>query len=72
MRSLNFTFQIILIFVLLKQICLAEKYKPIWESLDTRPLPDWYDKAKFGIIFNWGVYSAASYGKRNIFLEMGV
>ncbi|KAF2887561.1 hypothetical protein ILUMI_18612, partial [Ignelater luminosus] len=32
-------------------------YKPTWESLDTRPLPQWYDDAKFGIFIHWGVYS---------------
>lgn len=24
------------------------KYQPTWESLDTRPLPQWYDDAKVG------------------------
>lgn len=32
-------------------------YKPTWESLDTRPLPQWFDDAKFGIFIHWGVYS---------------
>lgn len=36
-------------------------YKPTWESLDQRPLPLWYDKAKFGIFVHWGVYSVPSY-----------
>lgn len=38
------------------------RYKPTWESLDSRPLPDWYDDAKFGIFMHWGVYSVPSYG----------
>ncbi|EDO47582.1 predicted protein [Nematostella vectensis] len=38
------------------------KYQPNWDSLDTRPLPDWYDRAKFGIIMHWGVYSVPSFG----------
>lgn len=25
-----------------------EKYKPTWDSLDSRPLPQWYDDAKIG------------------------
>lgn len=25
-----------------------DKYKPTWESLDSRPLPQWYDDAKVG------------------------
>jgi alpha-L-fucosidase len=24
------------------------KYQPTWESLDSRPLPQWYDDAKIG------------------------
>lgn len=36
------------------------KYKPTWESLDARPLPAWYDDAKFGIFLHWGVYSVPS------------
>jgi len=37
-------------------------YEPNWESLDARPLPQWYDDAKVGIFLHWGVYSAISYG----------
>jgi len=43
--------------------CLdAKRYLPDWESLDTRPLPQWFDDAKFGIFIVWGVYSVPSYG----------
>ncbi len=47
-------------------LCLASvvicKYQPNWESLDARPLPSWYDEAKFGIFIHWGVFSVPSYG----------
>ena len=36
------------------------KYNATWESLDARPLPDWYDNAKFGIFIVWGIYSVPS------------
>lgn len=39
------------------------KYDPTWESLDTRPLPQWYDDAKIGIFVHWGVYSVPSMGE---------
>uniref|UniRef100_A0A915HQG0 Putative alpha-L-fucosidase n=1 Tax=Romanomermis culicivorax TaxID=13658 RepID=A0A915HQG0_ROMCU len=39
----------------------AQSYEPIWESLDRRPLPGWYDRAKFGIFVHWGLYSVPSY-----------
>lgn len=35
---------------------------PSWEELDGRPLPSWYDEAKFGIFIHWGVFSVPSYG----------
>lgn len=38
------------------------KYYPRWDSLDKRPLPDWYDNAKFGIFIHWGIFSVPSFG----------
>lgn len=37
------------------------RYTPDWPSLDTRPLPPWYDEAKFGIFLHWGVFSVPSF-----------
>ncbi|XP_054157804.1 tissue alpha-L-fucosidase-like [Oppia nitens] len=37
------------------------KYEANWASLDTRPLPVWYDRAKIGIFIHWGVYCVPSY-----------
>ncbi|XP_078042940.1 alpha-L-fucosidase isoform X2 [Augochlora pura] len=39
-----------------------DKYIPTWDSLDSRPLPKWYDDAKFGIFIHWGVFSVPSFG----------
>ena len=33
------------------------RYEPTWESLDSRPNPEWYDDSKFGIFIHWGVFS---------------
>lgn len=41
--------------------CLCQ-YKPTWESIDSRPLPEWFDQAKFGIFIHWGVFSVPSFG----------
>jgi hypothetical protein len=43
-------------------ICTKEEYTPDWTSLDTRPLPAWYDESKVGIFIHWGVFSVPSYG----------
>lgn len=40
------------------------RYSPDWASLDQRPLPSWFDEAKFGIFIHWGVFSAPAYGRR--------
>uniref|UniRef100_A0A1I8IR65 alpha-L-fucosidase n=1 Tax=Macrostomum lignano TaxID=282301 RepID=A0A1I8IR65_9PLAT len=45
--------------------CLASlcqcRYTPDWASLDSRPLPAWYDQSKIGIFIHWGVFSVPSY-----------
>ncbi|KAK3538346.1 hypothetical protein QTP70_035221 [Hemibagrus guttatus] len=46
---------------LLMGVCYCQ-YKPTWESIDSRPLPEWFDQAKFGIFIHWGVFSVPSYG----------
>jgi Alpha-L-fucosidase len=38
------------------------QYKPTWESVDSRPLPDWFDEAKIGIFLHWGVFSVPGFG----------
>ena len=51
-------------------------YSPTWKSLDSRPLPNWYNDAKLGIFIHWGVFSVPSFGsewfwnnwKGNLFL----
>jgi len=37
------------------------KYTPDWTSLDSRPLPTWYDDAKVGIFIHWGVFSVPAF-----------
>lgn len=39
-----------------------DTYEPTWTSLDKRPLPSWYDKAKVGIFIHWGVYAVPTMG----------
>lgn len=40
----------------------VDKYEPTWDSLDTRPIPSWFDEAKIGIFIHWGVFSVPSFG----------
>lgn len=47
----------------------AQKYEPKWESLDSRPCPEWYLDAKFGIFIHWGVYSVPAWGAPGQYAE---
>lgn len=38
------------------------RYEPTWASLDARPLPTWFDEAKFGVFIHWGVFAVPSFG----------
>ena len=53
------------IFIGVLQLCLIfsteSQYTPDWASLDTRPLPTWYDESKVGIFIVWGVYSVPAF-----------
>nr|XP_006128849.1 plasma alpha-L-fucosidase isoform X1 [Pelodiscus sinensis] len=40
----------------------SARYDPTWESLDSRPLPPWFDEVKFGIFIHWGVFSVPGFG----------
>jgi len=39
----------------------GKTYEPTWESLTQHPDPKWFDDAKFGIYWHWGVYSVPAY-----------
>ena len=45
------------------------QYKPTWESLDTRLVPQWWLNGKFGIFIHWGVYSVPGYSKKGDYAE---
>lgn len=42
----------------------ARRYQPTWESIDSRPIPGWFNEAKFGIFVVWGPYSVPSWVNR--------
>ncbi|MBC8233085.1 alpha-L-fucosidase [bacterium] len=44
-------------------------YEPNWESIDSRPIPKWYDEAKFGIFIHWGVYSVPAWAPKGTYAE---
>ncbi|MBI2434953.1 MAG: alpha-L-fucosidase [Candidatus Hydrogenedentes bacterium] len=44
-------------------------YEATWESIDSRPNPQWFEDAKFGIFIHWGVYSVPSWGPKTKYAE---
>ncbi len=56
---------IILTLILLQLTLMtkAQEYQNTWTSLDSRPIPSWFEDAKFGIFIHWGVYSVPAWRK---------
>ena len=44
-------------------------YENNWESLNKRPVPEWFADAKFGIFIHWGLYSVPAYTKKGEYAE---
>jgi len=47
--------------LLLPALLCSQEYGPNWDSLDRRPMPQWFLDAKFGIFIHWGVYSVPAW-----------
>lgn len=58
--ALKISFLLCLLCIFVVTLTESQKYKPTWESIDSRPIPEWYDDAKIGMFITWGVYSVPS------------
>jgi alpha-L-fucosidase len=47
----------------------AQTYQANWESLDKRPVPQWFKDAKFGIFIHWGVYAVPGWSTKGNYAE---
>jgi len=45
-------------------------YRPTKESLDTHPVPDWFQDAKFGLFVHWGLFSVPGFAPRGNFADV--
>ena len=43
----------------------VQRYTADWTSIDSRPVPEWFSNAKFGIFIHWGVYSVPAWAPAN-------
>ena len=48
---------------------ISQTYQPTWESLDKRPVPQWFGDSKFGIFIHWGVYSVPGWTTKGNYAE---
>jgi alpha-L-fucosidase len=48
--------------LLVSGIAAQQKYAASWTSIDSRPVPQWFTDAKFGIFIHWGLYSVPAWG----------
>ena len=40
---------------------MKKKYFANWESLNSHPIPQWYEDCKLGIFIHWGLYSVPAF-----------
>src|SRR6201994_4394896 len=57
------------LFVVITLTAQAQPYQATWGSLDKRPVPQWYQDAKFGIFIHWGVYSVPAFRAKSEYAE---
>ena len=61
--------KLLLAAALLPALGAETRYQPNWASIDSRPIPGWYDDAKFGIFVHWGLYSVPAWGPKGKYAE---
>lgn len=60
---------IAVLFLFLGEAYAQKTYDASWESLDSRPMPEWFTDAKFGIFIHWGPYSVPAFSKVGAYSE---
>jgi alpha-L-fucosidase len=64
-----------IVFLLILLVCLNYSmiaqvtYTPTYQSLDSRPIPGWFEDAKFGIFIHWGPYSVPAWSPKGSYSE---
>ena len=59
----------LLLLLAFSSLTVAQTYQPNWDSLDSRPAPEWYLDAKFGIFIHWGLYSVPAFSSPDTYAE---
>lgn len=61
MKKPSFAFGLLFI-TLFTVKTFAQTYQANWASIDSRPVPTWFEDAKFGIFIHWGLFSVPAWG----------
>lgn len=70
MNKIHFTILLIaLCIIAIQSFCQNKKYKSTWKSIDSRPVPEWFADAKFGIFIHWGPYSVPAWTPKGTYSE---
>ena len=69
MRFMNYLMAFALGLFFIASAALGQKYEPNWKSLDTRPIPQWFNAARFGVMVCWGPYCVPSYAPKGEYAE---
>lgn len=56
------SFLLFLLIIIGLPVLGQKQYEPNWNSIDTRPVPEWFEDAKFGIFIHWGLFSVPAWG----------
>lgn len=65
-RTIAIAITIIVVFTASAAGAQANRYEPTCASVDSRPIPAWYDDAKFGIFVHWSLNSVPELPIRNM------
>jgi len=61
MKKIKLGFMILFLLIVFRGFS-QNTYQPNWKSIDSRPVPAWFEDAKFGIFIHWGLFSVPSWG----------
>lgn len=61
MRQLIILYLFLTLSIITTENTYSQQFQPNWNSLDKRPIPQWWQDAKFGIFVHWGIYSVPAY-----------
>ena len=51
----------LIVFLAATQVFAQKTYQDNWASIDARPVPTWFEDAKFGIFIHLGLFSVPAW-----------